>query len=284
MQARGMGGSGMDLVAQMSSAQDANDLEALKSLEREGQAQQLRQGATARMGGMATSLQGRDFEQAAQKAQAADRVAAFNNQLANSTNSQNWNRANSVADRNVGARASFSKDIYNAKQGQGQLDYDYSADTQNKRMLADAEAERKAGGVGQMAGGLVGGVVGGIYGGPGGAQAGGAAGGMVGQSAGADNYRNQRYKSDEACKENIRNEHPMEIEAFLDSLSPKSFDYKDGEGKKNSHGVIAQDLEKSNIGRGIVIEDEQGTKNVSIPDAVAALFEAVSLLHRKTKG
>jgi outer membrane lipoprotein SlyB len=236
------------------------------------------------MGGMATSLQGRDFEQAAQKAQAADRVAAFNNQLANSTNAQNWNRANSVSDRNVGARASFSKDIYNAKQGQGQLDYDYSADTQNKRMLADAEAERKAGGVGQMAGGLVGGVVGGIYGGPGGAQAGGAAGGMVGQSAGADNYRNQRYKSDEACKENIRNEHPMEIEAFLDSLSPKSFDYKDGEGKKNSHGVIAQDLEKSNIGRGIVIEDEQGTKNVSIPDAVAALFEAVSLLHRKTKG
>jgi hypothetical protein len=284
MQARGMGGSGMDLVAQMSSAQDANDMEALRSLEREGQAQQLRQGATARMGSMATGLQGRDFSQAAQKAQAADRVRSFNTQLANSTGATNWERANNVADKNVGARANFSKDVYNARQGQGQLDYDYSAEGQNRKMLANAEAERKAAGIMGAAGGIVGGVVGGIYGGPQGAQAGATVGGQGGSMAGASNYRNQRYRSDEACKENIRNEHPLEIEAFLDSLSPKSFDYKDGEGKKNAHGVIAQDLEKSNIGRGVVVEGDDGMKNISMPDAISALFEAVSHLNRKMKG
>ena len=285
MQARGMGGSGMDLVAQMSSAQDANDMEALRSLEREGQAQELRQGATARMGSMATGLQGRDFSQAAQKAQAADRVAAFNNQLANSANQTNWNRGNSVADQNVGARANFSKDIYNARQGQGKLDYDYSVEGQNRKMLANAEAERKAAGGGQLAGSLVGGVVGGYFGkSPQAVQAGAQVGGEAGSAGGASSYRNQKYASDEACKENIRSEHPLEIEAFLDSLSPKSFDYKDGEGKKNAHGVIAQDLEKSNIGRGIVVEDERGVKNISMPDAISALFEAVSLLNRKTKG
>ena len=284
MQARGMGGSGMDLVAQMSSSQDANDMEALRSLEREGQAQQLRQGATEKIGGLASRYQDRDFAQAAQKAQAADRVRLFNTQLANSTGATNWERARGVADKNITANDGFKKDAFGARLDRSEFNHDYASSRQQRKMLEDAQAEKKAGGVGQMAGGLVGGVVGGIYGGPGGAQAGAQGGSIVGQSAGADNYRNQRYRSDEACKENIRNEHPLEIEAFLDSLSPKSFDYKDGEGKKNSHGVIAQDLEKSNIGRGIVVEDERGVKNISMPDAISALFEAVSLLNRKTKG
>ena len=283
MQARGMGGSGMDLVAQMSSAQDANDMEALRSLEREGQAQQLRQGATSRMGSMATGLQGRDFSQAAQKAQAADRVTAFNNQLANSANQANWNRGNDVSDKNIGARAGFNKDIYNARQGQGQLDYDYSAEGQNRKMLANAEAERKAAGGGQLAGSLVGGVAGGFFGkSPEAAQAGAQIGGQAGSQGGASAYRNQRYASDENCKENIRTEHPMEIEAFLDSLSPKSFNYKgEGEGK---HGVIAQDLEKSNIGRGVVVAGDDGMKNISMPDAISALLESVAHLNRKMKG
>ena len=284
MQARGMGGSGMDLVAQMASAQDANDMEALKALEREGQAQNLRQGAASRAGGMATNMQQRDFSQAAQKAQAADQIARFNNQLSNSGNEANWNRANMVGDKNVAARTAFNQNVLGAKQGQAQQNYDYSVEGQNRKMLANQEAEKKAAGVTGMIGGVAGGVLGGIYGGgPQGAMAGSTVGNQGGQMVGTSQYRN-RYKSDEDCKENIRSEHPLEIEAFLASLEPKSFDFKDGEGNKNKHGVIAQDLEKSNIGRGIVVEDETGTKNISMPDAISALFEAVSHLNKKTKG
>ena len=131
-------------------------------------------------------------------------------------------------------------------------------------------------------GGIVGTLAGGYYGGPEGAKTGGKVGGAAGEAGGSSNYRNQRYASDENCKENIRTEHPLEIEAFLDSLSPKSFDYKDG--GKGKHGVIAQDLEKSNIGRGVVVEGDDGMKNISMPDAISALFEAVSHLNRKMKG
>ena len=286
MQSRGMGGSGMDLVAQMASSQDANDMEALRALEREGQAQNLRQGATAKMGGMAGSMQERDFAQAAQKAQAADQIARFNNQLANYGSEANWNRANMVGDKNVASKTAFNQNVLGAKQGQAQQNYDYSVEGQNRSMMRDAEAEKRAGGVMSAIGGIGGGVVGGIYGGPAGAAAGSQVGSGVGRQVGTTNYRNNKYASDEQCKENIRSEHPLEIEAFLESLSPKSFDFKmgEGDGGKNKHGIIAQDLEKSNIGRGIVVEDEGGVKNISMPDAISALFEAVSHLNKKMKG
>jgi hypothetical protein len=282
MQSRGMGGSGMDLVAQMQSAQDSQEIAALRALEREGMMQDRKQSATAKLGDLSSQLQGRDFNQEAQKAQAADAFARFNNQLANSTAEANWNRGNSTADRNVAAGTNFRGNVLSAKQGQAQQNYDYSADKQNRMMKADQEAEqRQAGNTGAIMG-TAGAVFGGMKGGPQGAQAGYTAGSGAGNMIGSTAYRNNRYPSDKACKENIAEEHPLEIEAFLQSLSPKSFDYKGGE--KGKHGVIAQDLEKSSIGRGIVVEDESGMKNVSMPDAIAALFEAVSHLNKKMGG
>jgi hypothetical protein len=276
-----MGGSGMDLVAQMQSAQDANELASLKALEQEGMILNRKQGAAAQLGNAATRMQGRDFDQASAKAQAADQIARFNSQNANSAMQNNWNRGNQVSDNNVNARYQFGKDRLGARQNQAGTNYDYSVEGQNRKMLADQQAEeRKSGAMGGILG-AVGGIVGGIKGGPAGAQAGSQVGQGVGGAFGRTSYRNT-YRSDEKCKENIQSEHPMEIEAFLESLSPKAYDYKEGE--KNKHGVVAQDLEKTNIGRAMVEEDEEGMKNISIPDAIGTLLQAVSHLNKKMKG
>jgi len=282
MQARGMSGSGMDLVAQMQSAQDANEMASLKALEQEGMMQNRKQSATAQLGNQATRLQGRDFDQASMKAQAADQIARFNSQNTNSAMQNNWNRNNQTIDNNARSKYDFSRDRLGAKQGSATLGYNSSVDGQNRKMMADQQAEEAS--AGKLSGimGAAGGVVGGIYGGPAGAAAGAQVGSGIGNSVGRTAYKNNTYRSDERCKENIQSEHPMEIEAFLESLSPKAYDYKEGEG--NKHGVVAQDLEKTNIGRSMVKEDEEGMKNISMPDAIGALFEAVSHINKKMKG
>jgi len=282
MQARGMGGSGMDLLSQLQSSQDANEMASLKALEQEGMMQSRKQAATGQLGNMATSMQNRDFNQAAAKAQAADQIARFNSQNSNAAMQQNWARGNQTLDNNSRAAYDFNRDRLGAKQAQAGTKYDYSVEGQNRKMLENQQAEEGASG--KMSGitGMVGGIIGGIKGGPAGAQAGYQVGSGVGGTVGRTAYRNNSYRSDEKCKENVQKEHPLEIEAFLESIEPKNYDFIGGE--KGKHGVIAQDLEKSNIGRGIVKEDAEGMKNISVPDAISALFEAVSHINKKMKG
>ena len=292
MQARGMSGSGMDMVAQMQSAQNSADMEAMKSLEQEAMMQGRKQDATSRLGSLSSQLQSRDFSQEAQKAQAQDAINRFNtqntndtsrinNQGVNSVAGQNWNRGNQTSDNNAGAKYTFSRDALGANQNQAGMNYNVAVEGQNRGMLQDQQAEERASGKIGMLGGIVGGVAGGVAGGPQGATAGYQVGSGVGRTAGSNAYRNGAYGSDKRLKDNIRPEHPLEIEAFLQSIAPKSFDYKEGEGEKGKHGVLADDLVKTSIGRSLVTEDDTGMKNIKVADAISALLQAVSHLNKK---
>jgi hypothetical protein len=201
MQARGMSGSGMDLVAQMQSAQDSAEIEAMRALETEARMQGRKQDATSRMGSLAGSLQSRDFQQEATKASAKDFIdrfnvqnsnenARYNNQGSNQATAQNWNRTNSTSDRNAGAGADFRKDLLGAKHGQAGMNYNYSVEGENRRRMADqAEEERRSGKFGAL-GGIAGGIIGGVYGGPQGASAGYQVGSGAGRNIGSNAYRN----------------------------------------------------------------------------------------------
>ncbi|MHA0110743.1 hypothetical protein ACXYUI_26840, partial [Klebsiella pneumoniae] len=83
MQARGLGGSGLDLVAKLQSGQDANQTEALRALEIAGQGEQARRDATAKAGNLGGSLESQDFGEQAAKAQAQDAINRFNTQNSN---------------------------------------------------------------------------------------------------------------------------------------------------------------------------------------------------------
>ena len=100
MQARGMSGSGMDLVAQMQSSQDANEIAAMRALEQEGMMQDRKSQATMNLGQMSSQLQSRDFGQEATKAQAQDAINRFNTQNSNDNARYNNQGQNQAAQNN----------------------------------------------------------------------------------------------------------------------------------------------------------------------------------------
>lgn len=279
MATRGAGGTGLELVAQMQSAQDANELAALQALEREGMAGDRRRQATMDRGALASQLQGRDFGQQSQQAQAADRIKAFNAQVANSAQAANLQNRQNVANLNTGTANDRQTAAMQAGLGGAQMGYNAATEDENRRLLEKQERERRElerrKAMGQAVGGVVGGVAG-AFGGPATAAAGASAGSSIGGAFGS------MYPSDERVKKDVRPEQDGNVEAFLATLAPKSYSYE-GEDKPR-HGVLAQDLEKSLIGRDMIATDENGVKNISVPDAISGLLAAVAHLNRKIRG
>jgi hypothetical protein len=78
MAARGMSGSGLDLVAQMQAAQDATEREALASLEQNAQMLDRKNQAIMNRGQMAGAMRNQEFSEAARKAEARDAMNRFN--------------------------------------------------------------------------------------------------------------------------------------------------------------------------------------------------------------
>ena len=90
MRARGMGGSGMELLAQLQSSQAATDRASQSGLDIAGMAQQRALQALNQAGGMAGGIRGQDFGEQAQIAAARDAIAKFN-----AANTQQANMFNS---------------------------------------------------------------------------------------------------------------------------------------------------------------------------------------------
>jgi hypothetical protein len=90
--------------------------------------------------------------------------------------------------------------------------------------------------------------------------------------------------SDEDAKKNIKEEDNVAkaIEQFTSALKGYEYEYKDGEnGTGKKVGVMAQDLEKSKIGKTMVDEDENGVKRVDTNKAIGALLAATAEMSKK---
>ena len=92
--------------------------------------------------------------------------------------------------------------------------------------------------------------------------------------------------SDENAKTNIKPKtYAMdEIESFLKVLKPSTYEYKDpkhGTGEKM--GVMAQDLEKSAIGKTMVDTAPDGTKMVDTNKAIGAILAVLGDMDKKIK-
>ncbi len=87
-------------------------------------------------------------------------------------------------------------------------------------------------------------------------------------------------KSDERLKENIAPA-DKDLRGFLDKLNAYTFDYKSPEhGGKDNLGVMAQDVEKSKLGKSIV-EDLPDGKALDIKRLVSALTAAAGHLNKR---
>jgi hypothetical protein len=83
--------------------------------------------------------------------------------------------------------------------------------------------------------------------------------------------------SDARAKRDIKPENPEDTGTFLDALRAVSYRYKSDSGDHPlRHGVLAQDLEKSEIGRSTVYTAPDGTKMVDPTALTLALAAAVA--------
>lgn len=114
-------------------------------------------------------------------------------------------------------------------------------------------------------------------------------GAMVAASAGKpppDQKAPAQSPSDRDVKENIK---PLknasgEIGKFLSTLKPSQYNYKDSfNGTGEKVGVMAQDLEKSKVGRTLVDQAPDGTKMVDTNKAIGALLAGMADLNKKVE-
>lgn len=153
MRQRGISGSGLDLVSQLQSAESANELAAMKALEREGLSAQRRTQGQMAAGQMAGQLGSRQYQQAAEKAAAQDRIAQFN--AANRMNAQQYN---------IGMGAQTAANRFQAQTGGAQMKYNAAAEAERARLMREEERRRRRAGAISGVLGAAGGVAGAYFG------------------------------------------------------------------------------------------------------------------------
>lgn len=94
--------------------------------------------------------------------------------------------------------------------------------------------------------------------------------------------------SDENLKKEMDTVTDDEIDEFLSKMQPTSFEYTKEAKAKGApygkvHGVMAQDVEKSKVGKRIVSHDEDGHKMLDIPKSVSALMASTASLNKRIK-
>jgi hypothetical protein len=260
--ARGMSGTPNDMLAQLSSSQAATTRDAQRSLDTAGMAQQ------------------RSFDAKVQKAQAADEInrfnavnsqnvaaqnaanqydaAKFNKQgqlttqaqnVANQTDRRKFNILGSqqVADTN---RQTARSNVQQQFDNQLAIADRKAAAVKAQAEAADRRADRKAG----------------IYSN---ILASGTKLGATGITA-----------SDERLKKEIEPIEPDELDEFFEALIPSTYEYKDGRGKGEKPGIriglIAQDIEDTDLGKEIVKKDEDGMRMLDTQNLLGVILAALA--------
>lgn len=261
-QARGMGGSGIEMAQQMQNQQDSATRQNSKDLDVAAMAQQRALDALAMQGQMGSNMQNQQFNQKAQVAGAQDAVSKFNaanQQAVGLANTQANNQAQAAnlgvkqgtADANTQMRNAQQQ--YNKNLIQGNFDNELkkrggSAQAQQFNAQAQGQnSQNQANATNQTIG--------------------------MGMSAAA-------MFSDERGKEDIEE---FNASDFLDSLTPHKYKYKDqkhGEGQQA--GVMAQDLEKTEIGSKLVTDTPEG-KMVDYGKAGPTMMASIAELNQRLK-
>jgi hypothetical protein len=232
-QERGMLGSGEALLADLQGGQAASQMASQQGEQLAARAAEARRAALGQQASMAAQMQGQQLGLAGQKASAADAIAQFNAQQRMGVQAQNLASRQALANQAAATRNQeqmynkgllqqrFQNELAKAS-GQGQATSNLAG-----QYMSQAQAAQQ----GQQA--LVGGLL--------------QAGGTLGAAA---------LTSDINSKTNIES---FSSDEFLGKLKPYKYDYKDeSDGKGKQAGVMAQDLEETEVGKQAVIDTPKG--------------------------
>lgn len=120
MMARGAGGSGLDLAAQLSNEQGSANQASRQGLNVASMAQQRALQAMSQMGQLGGSVRGQDFNQAAAKAQAADAINQFNSNQSMRAQEARTAQGNNIANVSLGQAAQIANSASAVGQGLAQ--------------------------------------------------------------------------------------------------------------------------------------------------------------------
>lgn len=101
MQARGQGGSGAELIAQLQNAQSSADRMNQQALEEARMMQQARMAALQQQGNMAGTIRGQDYSEQSDLAKAKDAINAFNVQNRQNVGQRNVSSKNQAQQSNI---------------------------------------------------------------------------------------------------------------------------------------------------------------------------------------
>lgn len=257
MEARGAGGSGASLLAQLLNQQQSADRQSQRDLDVAGMAQQRALDALMNAGNLGGQMQSQSFNQQAQQAQAADAINRFNaanqnqiglanTQARNQAQQQNLAEKQRIADTNVGLRNQQQQ--YNKELSQQNYENKLKKAAGQSGALGNQmqNYNQTAQGIQNLIG--------------------------TGITAAA--------LSDENEKEDIKD---FDASQFLDSLTPHKYHYKNKANGEGSHaGVMAQDLEKTPEGSAMVEDTPEG-KIVDYGKGFGTLAAAMGDLHDRLK-
>jgi len=258
MAQRGMESSGAALMAKQANKQSSANAAREKAMQMAAQAQQNKMGALAQLGQQSGNMAAQDFNRQSQVASAKDAISR-----ANAMNRQNVNAQNLAARQNIANQQSNianQQQTYNKGLNQQQF--------QNEMSKAGAQNVASQNLANQFS--------------------------QIGQSkAAADsntmgtlaNLGATVAMSDERAKVDIESG-SGDIKDMLDKLTAHKYNYKDEiienpSMEKPQLGVMAQDLEKSDMGREMVSEDENGLKRVDYQNNASTMMAALAELNER---
>lgn len=258
MAARGLGGSGMELLSQMQNQQESATRKSQRDMDVAALAQERALQALMQAGQMGGQMQAQEFGQQAQVAGAQDAINRFNAQNRQDVNMANVNARNQAQQANLGER----QRIADANTGMRNEQQQY-----NKQLAQQnfENAYKKAGGVSQTLANQAG-VLG---------QQGQDRRKLIGDTTTAI-----AAASDERVKTDVEQFDPS---SFLDSVTGYKYKYKQPEkyGQGDQVGIMAQDLEKG--APQAVSENAEGTKVIDYNKMGGPIVAAMADLHKRLK-
>jgi len=263
MAQRGAAGSGMELAARLSSAQASADRAAQESDRLAASALQRQLQAVAQSGQLGGGIRGQDFGEQAQKASAIDAINMFNTQTQQGVQTRNIGSKNEAQLRNLQEKQRIADTNVGLRNQQ----------EQHNKALYQQRFQNEIAKAGGMSGSLQ-------------AQsqafanrAQGTADFYSGIGKGVDQgIMSAITLSDERTKENVQK---IDTKELLDKLSAVAYNYKKDPKKEKKVGIMAQDLEKSELGKTLVVEDENGVKGYNKDKALSATLAALADLNKR---
>lgn len=277
MAQRGALDSGAQLAAQLSSSQGAANQQAARADQIAMQAAQAKKEALVQSSNMATGLRNQDLSEAMSKAQAEDAVKQFNVSLMNQAQAQNLAEKQRIAEAQTATKSQeqmYNKGLEQQKfedkmRKAGAAGSALSNIAQTQFGIGQSQAQGAAQQRGAMAGLLGTGI-------------------MAGATIAAAPSK-AAAPSDKNVKKNIKQlpqqEFIKKLEDMLSELKAYKYNYKKefAEPKEEHIGVMAQDLEKSELGSQFVFENEDGVKMVDYGKMLPTLLASQVELYERLK-